>query len=88
VSVKLPVEDESGRTYSDYRITLVSQGKSTEPQALTAPKLTTAARVHILSVTLLPERLPKNDFYDLCVEGRSMNGWQLIGRLRLSPPGQ
>jgi hypothetical protein len=88
VFVKLPVEDETGRTYSDYRITLVSHGKSIEQQALAAPKLTTAARVHILSVTLLSERLPKSDFSDLRVEGRSKTGWRSIGRLHLSSPGQ
>ena len=81
--VSLPAEDEAGRSFSRYRVTLVSGEKVAWQQVLLAPPATPNQRRRIVRVDLMAQRLSENQHHRLQVEGRGRDGWHSLGHLEL-----
>jgi hypothetical protein len=83
--INLPAEDEEGRRYTRYQITLASAAKRLWQHTLRAPVAGASSSAHILEVELYPQQLPKSDSYDLQVEGETQAGWHPLGQVTLRP---
>ena len=84
--IGLPLFGSDGRTYSKYRTTLASSNKPLWRKTLSTPEKSLTGYTHVLEVILFTSRLPKNDFYDLEVEGLIGEKWYSLGKVKFSRP--
>jgi hypothetical protein len=83
VLISLPIYNQEGQLYTQYRVSLMAQDESIWQQTLRAPQPAATARAHILTVTVFPQQLPEGNSYRLQAEGQTRSGWQALGHLRL-----
>ena len=84
--VGLPIYGSDGRAYSKYRTTLASSNKALWRRTLSTPEKSLTGYAHLLEVILFTSHLPKNDFYDLEVEGLIGEKWYSLGKVKFKRP--
>jgi hypothetical protein len=83
VLLSLPVYDNQGRKYLNYRLTLFAAETVLWKQTLRAPKVSLTGYAHIVDLLLFGRRVPNSSSYDLQIEGKSAMGWQPLGHVGL-----
>jgi hypothetical protein len=83
--LRIPAYNNDGSRYSQYRMTILLAEKRVWQQTLRAPSVSLTSSSHIVDLMLFPSRMSGTDPYDLQVEGRSENGWKMLGHVVLNP---
>lgn len=81
--ISVPTHNESGQSYSRYRVTLLAAGTQLWQETLRAPKVSLTRYTHILNLDLFTKGLPPEESYDLRIEGPGQSGWEILGEIRL-----
>lgn len=80
--------DADDRSYQRYRLVLSAATKPIWQSTIPAPRVIASSPAHLLKLELFPQRFPKDDSYELRVEGETRGSWQSVGKviLKVSSP--
>jgi hypothetical protein len=84
-SIGLPVYDDHGNRYTEYRLTISMANQLLWQQSLTAPPVSLTGYANIVDFVLFTERLPKGSSYSLNVTARTTGRWEQLGTVTFSP---
>lgn len=80
--ISVPIHNDTGLSYSRYRVTLFAAGAPLWQETMRAPKVSLTRYTHILNLNLFTKRLPPGGSYDLQIEVAEQTGWEILGKIR------